>query len=293
MKIHSSGSEGSMEDSNRKTQLEEEREYHSPSSGIFFEVKRRLFSGASPFQKIEVIENEAYGKILLLDGLVQTTEKDEFYYHEMIVHPALLSHPLPKNCLIIGGGDGGTLREILRHTSVESVSLVEIDQMVIEVCQKYFRWLDDSLTDERAEIVIADGNVFLDDKESRYDIVLIDSSEPLGPSSVLHGKEFYQKLKRSLNPGGIVVAQTGSPFFHLEFLKKTADMLKTLFPIVRFYLGPVPTYPGGTWSYVYLSESRDPFEVRDATLPGLKYYTQSLHRAAFALPCFLKDILGQ
>ena len=282
-----------MDDSSRKIHLEEEREYHSPSSGLFFEVKKRLFSGVSSFQKIEIFENEAFGNVLFLDGLVQTTEKDEHFYHEMIVHPAFMSHPQPKTCLIIGGGDGGTLREVLRHAEVDSVSLVEIDRLVIEVCQKYFPWLDNALKDERAKIVIADGNAFLDDKESKYDIVIIDSSEPLGPSSVLHGREFYQKLKLCLNSDGIVVAQTGSPFFHLEFLKKTAGMLKTLFPIVRFYLGTVPTYPGGIWSYVFLSENRQPLEVREKALPGLKYYTRHIHRAAFALPGFLEDPLGQ
>ena len=281
-----------MNFSGRKNHLDEEREYHSPSSGIFFDVKKRLFNGTSPYQKIEVFENEAFGNVLFLDGLVQTSEKDEYFYHEMIVHPAIMSHPSPKACLIIGGGDGGTLKEALKYP-VEQICLVEIDKLVIEICQEYFPWLDIALKDPRAQLVIADGSAFVEKAENKFDVIIIDSSEPLGPSSVLYGKEFYEKLKRSLNPGGIVAAQIGSPLFHLEILKRMSGMLRGLFPVVRFYWGPVPTYPGGTWSYVFLSEESLPSARESEPPQGLKYYTPDIHRAAFALPGFLKTFLDQ
>lgn len=275
------------------TDVDEEREFHCPSSGLFFEVKKRLFRGESSFQKIDVFENEDFGNILFLDGLVQTTEKDEFFYHEMLVHPALMSHSRPRTCLIIGGGDGGSLREILRHGEVESVSLVEIDRLVIDVCQKYFPWLNEALKDARAEMVIADGSVYINDKKKKYDVIVIDSSEPLGPSSVLHEETFYKKLRLSLNPGGIIAAQVGSPFFHLEILRKMSGMLRELFPVVQFYWGPVPTYPGGIWSYVCLSEERLP-PLKEMDVPqGLKYYNPLIHKTAFALPDFLKAALAQ
>jgi spermidine synthase len=272
--------------------LTEVREYHTPSSGLFFEVTQKLHEEQSSFQKIEIYENETFGKILFLDGLVQTSEKDEYFYHEMIVHPAFQSHPSPESCVIIGGGDGGTLREVLRHPVREAI-LVEIDSSVIEVCRKYFPWLDKALEDERAELVVADGNEFIEFSEMHYDIVLIDSSEPIGPSSILHEREFYLKLKRSLNPGGAVVAQVGSPFHHLDFLEKKARMLKDVYSIVRFYLGSVPTYPGGMWCYMYLSDERDPLQLRKNPPQGLKYYTPDIHRAAFALPAFMQKLNDQ
>lgn len=258
-----------------------------------YDVEEILYKGKSKFQEIKVIRNSHFGKMLILDDVVQITERDEFFYHEMLVHPALMSHPEPKTCLIIGGGDGGTLREVLRHLKVQAASLVEIDGLVIEICQKYFPWLDAALKDRRAELVTADGNFFIENRDKTYDVVIIDSSEPLGPSSVLHGEAFYEKVKRTLNPGGIAAAQVGSPFFQLEAVKRMFGMLKNVFPVVQFYWGPVPTYPGGMWCYAFLSnERRESAKERD--LPqGLRYYTPSIHRAAFALPGFLAAALDQ
>jgi spermidine synthase len=272
-----------------KSAPKEVREYHSSSAGLFFKVEKRLHSEESPFQKIEIFENGTFGKVLFLDGLVQTSEGDEFFYHEMLVHPAFVSHPAPKTCLIIGGGDGGTLKEVL-HYPLDYACLVEIDPEVIKVCQKFFPWLDETLRDERAELVVADGEKFINTTEQKYDIVLIDSSEPVGPSSILHEQKFYVKLKQRLNPGGIVVAQVGSPFYHLGFLKKKAGLLKKIYSVVHFYLGPVPTYPGGTWCYAFLSNDIQPDDVKGTPPPGLKYYNLAIHRGAFALPGFMDDL---
>jgi spermidine synthase len=269
---------------------QEKREYHSRSNGIFFQIEKTLFKKRSRYQEIEVIENPYFGHMLFLDGLVQTTEKDEFFYHEMLIHPALIAHPDPRQILIIGGGDGGALRQILLHP-VERVRMVEIDPDVIAVAKKYFPWLLPSLDDERASIVTADGRKFLGDSQEKYDVVFIDSSEPIGPSVTLHERSFYELIKDRLAPDGIACAQMGAPFFQVESLKRAKDDLQCVFGIVRFYIAPVPTYPGGNWCYVYLSDQVDPFVFKREPPPDLQYYNHEIHRAAFALPNYLQKIL--
>lgn len=267
----------------------EEREYHSPSSGIFFKLKRLVYRDKSDYQKIEVIENEYFGRVLLLDDLVQTSEGDEFFYHEMLVHPAFVSHPSPQKILVIGGGDGGALKEILR-CPIKYACLVEIDQQVIDVSKEYFPWLLPSLDDERTELIIADGIEFIEKTDKKFDIVFIDSSDPAGPSVSLHERDFYEKLKRCLNLEGIVVSQAGSPFYHLESIKKKDAFLKKLFKNVCFYTSPVPTYPGGSWCFVFLSDEVQPLKIKRDPPRGLKYFNLDIHQAAFSLPNFLKDL---
>jgi spermidine synthase len=272
--------------------VSEIREYHSSSGGFFFKVKSLPYSHQSSYQKIEVIENEYFGKVLLLDGLVQTTERDEFYYHEMLVYPAFMTHPSPQDILIIGGGDGGALKEILRYP-VKRLWLVEIDSQVIEASKKFFPWLSPGLEDERVELVIEDGNEFIQKTNRKFDVVLVDSSDPVGPSSCLHEEDFYKELKGCLNPEGVVVTQSGSPFYHLEELTKKSVFLNKIFKVVSFYTGPVPSYPGGTWCYVYLSDEINPLELKRDPPAGLKYFNQDIHKMAFSLPNFLKDKLNR
>lgn len=264
----------------------EKREYHTESFGIFFGVGSLLYSGRSPFQKIEVFSNDTFGKVLLLDGLVQTTEKDEFFYHEMLVHPACVVHSSLNNVLIIGGGDGGTLKEVLRYP-VKRVCHVEIDQDVVSVSNRYFPWLSAAQNDERYELCINDGVDYLRHSEETFDVVLIDSSEPIGPSTVLHERPFYELVKTRLNPGGIIVPQLGSPFYHLDFIRGCVSIFGELFSQSKLYIGPVPTYPGGSWCYGFLSDGDDPLQIKRNPPPGLKYYNQDIHRAAFALPSFM------
>ena len=276
-----------MGSDNQKSQQNlEKREYHTESFGIFFRVGSLLYSESSPFQKIEVFANDTFGKVLLLDGLVQTTEKDEFFYHEMLVHPACLTHPSLSNVLIIGGGDGGVLKEVLRYP-VKRVCHVEIDPHVISVSKKYLPWLSQAQNDERYELFIDDGAEFLRSTEEKFDVVLIDSSEPLGPSAALHERPFYESVKRCLNPGGIIVPQLGSPLYPLDFIKGCVSFFGELFAEAKLYVGPVPTYPGGSWCYGYLSDGSDPFQIKRNPPPGLKYYNKDIHRAAFALPAFM------
>lgn len=262
-------------------------EYHSRSSGIFFDFDRCLFQKKSPYQAIEVIENPYFGHVLFLDGLVQTTEKDEFFYHEMLAHPALVAHPDPQQVLIIGGGDGGVLKEVLRYPIMKA-KLVEIDAQVIEIAQECFPWLTSCLQDGRAEIITAEGKNFLQDSDEKYDVILVDSSEPVGPSVSLHEENFYQILKDHLAPKGIACAQVGSPFYQLESIIKAKSFFDRFFNVVSLYLAPVPTYPGGNWCFAFLSDAVDPLSIRRESPPELKYYNLETHRAAFALPSFLK-----
>lgn len=268
----------------------EKREFHSPSSGVFFGIDRPVFKKRSRYQEIEVIDNPYFGRMLFLDGLVQTTEKDEFFYHEMLIHPALVTQPDPRRILIIGGGDGGALKETLRYP-VNSVRMVEIDPDVIATAKKYLPWLQTCMEDKRTEIEIAEGREYLEGSLDKYDIVFVDSSEPVGPSVTLHERDFFELVKKRLGPSGIVCAQMGSPFFHLESLKRAKDDLIDVFMIVRFYCAPVPTYPGGNWCYVYLSDQVDPFGLKRESPSGLKYYNQNIHKASFALPNYLQKVL--
>lgn len=268
----------------------EGREYHTTTSGIFFEVREILYKKDSPFQKIEVIKNESYGRVLILDGLVQTTERDEFFYHEMLAHPAFVAHPDPQKVLIIGGGDGGVLKEVLRYP-IEHASLVEIDELVIEVSKEYFPWLSPSLKDERVELDIRDGYEFIEKTNRMFDIALVDSSDPVGPSTSLHEKDFYRRVKRCLNREAVVIAQVGSPIYHLASIKRKFDFLQEIFRVVRFYLSPVPTYPGGFWAFVFLSDEVQPLEIKRDPPQRLKYFNLDICRGAFALPNFLKEKL--
>ncbi|MEW5899981.1 MAG: polyamine aminopropyltransferase [Acidobacteriota bacterium] len=263
------------------------KEFHTPSSGIFFKARRRLLVEKTPYQVLEIVENDSFGRVLLLDGLVQTTERDEFFYHEMLVHPAMMTHPNPREVLIIGGGDGGALREVLRYR-VQRAVLVEIDRRVVEACRKYFPLLASSFRDPRAEVRIEDGNGYIRQTRASFDVILVDSSDPLGPSAVLHQRRFYAGLKERLQPGGVIAGQAGSPLFHLDLLRRKRAFLKRFFRFSLYYCGPAPTYPGGLWSYAYLSDKIDPLRALKKKPPaGLKYYNADVHRGAFALPEFL------
>jgi len=275
--------------SRRKGRLEV-KEFHSKSSGVFFKVQKILYDARSQFQRIEVIENDHFGKVLLLDGLVQTTEKDEFFYHEMLVHPAFVVHPSAKNVLIIGGGDGGSLKEVLRYP-VHAVDLVEIDPLVIDVSKEHFPWLNPCLKDGRVNLFILDGGEYIQNVDKKFDVIIVDSSEPVGPSLSLHQEIFYRGLKDRLSPQGIVLAQVGSPFYQLGAIATTYDTTKNIFNFARFYLAPVPTYPGGSWCFVYLSGIMDPLVIKKNPPPGLKYFDLDIHKAAFCLPPFIEDRL--
>lgn len=265
--------------------------------GIAIKIKEVLFSEQSPFQKVEILDSDsALGKILTLDDLMMTTEGDEFFYHEMISHIPMCSHKNPKTVLVIGGGDGGTVREVLKHDTVEKVVLCEIDGMVIDVCKKYLPTIAGKLDDPRVEVLVEDAIEFIKDKENEYDVVLIDSTDPMGPGEGLFTEEFYTNVKKSLKKGGIVAAQSESPVVNKEEIKKMYNLLKKVFPITSTYTSPIPTYPGGYWAWAFCSEDVKPLEYIDdrrceEVTKTCKIYNKEYHKARFALPNFLKQLL--
>ena len=265
--------------------------------GIAIKIKEVLFSQQSQFQKVEILDSDStLGKILTLDDLMMTTEGDEYFYHEMISHIPMNSHKNPKSVLVIGGGDGGKVREVLKHDTVEKVVLCEIDGMVIDVCKKYLPTIAGKLDDPRVEILVEDAIEYIKNKENEFDIVLIDSTDPMGPGEGLFTEEFYTNVKKSLKKGGIVAAQSESPVVNKEEIKKMYSLLKKVFPITSTYTSPVPTYPGGYWAWAFCSEEVEPLSYIDerrceAVTKTCKIYNKEYHKARFALPNFLKKLL--
>jgi len=265
--------------------------------GIAIEAGEVLFSDSSEFQKVEVFEtNSKLGRVLTLDDLMMTTEGDEFHYHEMIAHIPMMNHKCPKTVLVIGGGDGGTVREVLKHKTVKKVILCEIDGMVIDACKKFLPTIAGKLDDSRVEVLVEDAIEFIKDKKNEYDIVLIDSTDPMGPGEGLFTEEFYTNVKNSLKEGGIIAAQSESPVVNKEEIKKMYTLLKKVFPIVSTYTSNIPTYPGGYWAWAYCSDSVEPLsyidEERCAEITKTcKIYNKEYHLARFALPNYLKELL--
>lgn len=265
--------------------------------GIAIKIKEVLFSDQSPFQKVEIIDTDStLGKILTLDDLMMTTEGDEYFYHEMISHIPMMQHKCPKSVLVIGGGDGGTVREVLKHSTVERVVLCEIDGMVIDACKKYLPTIAGKLDDPRVEVLVQDAIEYIKEKRNEFDIVLIDSTDPMGPGEGLFTEEFYTNVKKSLKKGGIVAAQSESPVVNKEEIKKMYTLLNKVFPITSTFTSPIPTYPGGYWAWAFCSEEVEPLSYLDEkrceeVTKTCKIYNKEYHKARFALPNFLKEIL--
>ena len=265
--------------------------------GIAIKQKEVLFSEQSKFQKVEIIDSDSeLGKILTLDDLMMTTEGDEFYYHEMISHIPMMHHKNPESVLVIGGGDGGTVREVLKHSSVKRVVLCEIDGMVIDACKKYLPSISCGLSDPRVEILVEDAIEYIKDKKNEFDIVLIDSTDPMGPGEGLFTEEFYTNVKNSLKKGGIVAAQSESPVVNKNEIKKMYKLLKQVFPICAAYTSPIPTYPGGYWAWAFCSVETAPLsyfadERAEEIVKTCKIYNKEYHYARFALPNYLNELL--
>ncbi len=271
-------------------------EFNDDGFGLAVKIKQSLYHNKSDFQTLDILETEGLGRLLLMDGLVMTTEKDEYFYHEMISHIPMISHKSPKSVLVIGGADGGTVREVLKHNTVEKVVMCEIDGLAVDVCKKYFPTIACELDNPKVEICINDGVEFIKDKKSEYDVILIDSTDPLGPGVGLFTEEFYTNVKQALKPGGIMVAQSESPIADKKEMRQMYKLLNKVFPIVKPYIGPVPTYPGGFWSWAFCSESVEPLHFIDedrakAISKSLKLYNLDIHRSVFALPNYVKEIV--
>jgi spermidine synthase len=260
-----------------------------------FRVTRRLHEERTPYQHLEIYDNPLFGRMLLLDGAVQTTEGDEFVYHEMLAHPALCTHPQPRHILIIGGGDGGLLEEALKHP-VERATLVEIDEAVVRASRAYLGTVSgDAFDDARARLVIADGAAYIAEGRDRFDVVFVDSSDPQGPSTGLFDAGFYAQAARRLAPGGLLAVQSGSAVYQHDVIAGVRRHLRALFPVVRTYLATVPTYPAVLWSFTVGSLGLDPLEISPDEIARrtrgfhLQYYGPARHQAAFDLPPFVRD----
>lgn len=269
--------------------------------GQCFEKDEVLFQSETEHQELIIFRNDSFGRVMALDGVIQTTERDEFIYHEMMVHVPLFAHPNPKKVLIIGGGDGGILREVLKHQNVESVTQVEIDQAVIDLCTRYLpRHSDGAYRNPRANIVIADGNDFVRTCQDRFDVIISDSTDPIGPGEVLFTKDFYAAEKSCLAEGGIMVAQNGVAFMQTSEVVTSKKRLSPLYKDVHFYSASVPTYIGGIMCFAWATDDEGLRATDAATLrkryeaSGLqtRYYNPEIHVASFALPQYVLEALA-
>jgi spermidine synthase len=267
----------------------------SPDVTTAVRVTRLVHEERTPYQHLEIYDTPAFGRMLVLDGAVQTTEGEEFIYHEMLAHPALCTHPHPRRVLIIGGGDGGALEEALKHP-VERATLVEIDEAVVRTSRQYLPAVAGAAFDDsRAQLVIGDGIAYVGETAERFDVVLVDSTDPQGPAVGLFSPDFYATIRRRLTPNGILVVQSGSAIYQRDLIRSVRRTLRPFFPIVRTYVATVVEYPGTLWSFTLGSLGPDPLAVpADAIMSrtagfGLRYYTPLGHQAAFAPAPFLRE----
>ncbi len=268
-------------------------EYQTKNVKLSFRVKDVLYTKQSEYQYISVFETEDFGRILALDDVVMLTTKDEFVYHEMISHVPLLTHGNVSRALVIGGGDGGTVRELLKHP-IKEVNLVEIDQEVIEASKKYFPSVSSGLSDPRVKIFFEDGIEFIK-KNKGYDVIIIDSPDPIGPAVGLFSGEFYKNVFEALNENGIMVAQTETPILFGDLIKRLYKDMSSVFPYTNLYSAVIPTYPGAFWTFTMGSKTINPISREISATPVLKtkYYIRELHRSYFILPPFVKDLISE
>lgn len=272
-------------------------EHETSGSSIGFRIEKQLHAEKTPFQTIEIYQTTDWGNLMVIDGCVMLTSRDNFLYHEMMTHPALFTHSLAKQVVIIGGGDCGTLREVLKHDEVEHAVQVDIDERVTRLAEKYFPELCDANGDPRAELLFADGIKYMDEHApDSLDLVIIDSTDPVGPAEGLFNTEFHRSCCKALRHGGILVQQSESPLLHLPLIQSLRhSMLEADFKSVRTLTFPQPCYPGGWWSCTMARKGGDlgSFRERGAAIKpfATRYYTADTHRAALALPAFVSEAL--
>lgn len=259
-------------------------------------VKETLFSDRSDYQAIEVIDTAGFGRVLVIDGVFMTSEYDEFLYHEMLVHPALTTAPKIARVLVVGGGDGGTVREVLRHPGVEQCVMIEIDEMVVTASKEHLPSIGTAWDDPRLDVRFIDGIDYVKNSvEPKFDVVLLDGTDPVGPGAILFDEAFYRGCKRILAPGGVMALQSASPLLMMEVFVQTQQKLRKLFAEVHPYMGPVPLYGTGTWSWTWCSDTGSPLDAdptrQAAIIEDAKAYNEDVHRAVFALPNYVRHAL--
>ncbi|HEY8911054.1 MAG TPA: polyamine aminopropyltransferase [Desulfosporosinus sp.] len=274
-------------------------EQHTDHVRFSIKVDKPLYTGQSEFQRIDVFNSNEFGNILTLDGLMMVTEKDEFIYHDMIVHVPMATNPKIKKVLVIGAGDGGTIRELTRYSTIETIDMVEIDKMVVEVCREYLPQTACKLDDPRVHLYFEDGLRFIRSKENIYDLIIVDSTDPFGPGEGLFTKEFYGNCSKALKEDGILVNQHESPYYeeYAKSMQRAHKRIQEFFPVCRVYQAHIPTYPSGHWLFGFASKTYDPLNDLDEQAwnsLGLKtkYYNTDLHKGCFALPNYVKELLA-
>ncbi len=273
-------------------------EYHSDNVRFSIKVVRQLHYEISDYQQISVYESKEFGRFLTLDGAIMLTEKDEFIYHEMMVHVPMAVNPAIRNVLVIGAGDGGVLRELANYSGIEHIDVVEIDERVIEVSKQYLQKTACGFENPKAHIHIADGLKFIRHTENKYDLILVDSTDPLGPGEVLFTKEFYGNCHKALTDCGIMVNQHESPFYQNDAkeMMHAHKRIYSTFPVSKVYQAHIPTYPSGHWLFGFASKGIHPTKDldknawRDLAIPT-RYYTENLHKGAFCLPRYVEELL--
>lgn len=273
-------------------------EPHTKNVKLSVKVEKQLYCEKSRYQRIDILETVEFGKILVLDGYLMLTEKDEFIYHEMITHVPMAVNPNIKNVLVIGAGDGGTIRELTRYASIENIDMVEIDEMVVEACKTYLPQTASNLTDSRVHIFYADGLKYVRTRQNEYDLIIVDSTDPFGPGEGLFTREFYGNCYKALTDKGILVNQHESPYYkvYAQSLQKAHERVEGYFPVIKLYNAHIPTYPSGNWMFGFASKVYDPIKDLDedrwmALDIKTQYYNADVHKGSFALPNYVKKLL--
>ncbi|HZJ90613.1 MAG TPA: polyamine aminopropyltransferase [Oscillospiraceae bacterium] len=276
-------------------------EEHNTDDAYFaLRVKKQLFSQKSDFQQIDIYDTYEFGLILVMDGAIMLTEKDEFIYHEMIVHVAMAVHPDVKKVLLIGGGDGGALRELCSYPGIEQIEMVEIDPLVVDVAKEYLPEVASAFSDPRLNLIFADGLRYVRHLKRSYDLMIIDSTDPFGPGESLFTREFYGNCSKGLREGGILINQHESPYYKNDAQEAHSIFKKTnqIFSTAKVYQAHIPTYPSGHWLFGFMSDSLDPIADHDPNRweslnIKTRYYNSDLHKGAFSLPTYVKELLTE
>ena len=273
-------------------------ENHTKNVKFSMKIDRQLVSKKSRYQRIDVLESKEFGRILTLDGYLMITEKDEFIYHEMITHVPMAVHPHVRNVLVIGAGDGGTIRELTRYPSIEHIDMVEIDREVVEVCKAYLPQTACSLDDPRLDMYFEDGLKFVRTQQETYDLIIVDSTDPFGPGEGLFTKEFYGNCYKALKEDGILINQHESPYYpeDAKTMRRAHQRICAAFPLSMVYQLHIPTYPSGHWLFGFASKKYHPIEdlrAQEWNALGIKtrYYNTELHKGCFAIPNYVKELL--
>lgn len=265
-------------------------EYSTDNLKLSMRVKDLIHTEKTPYQDLLIADTYEYGRTLMLDGAYQLTERDEFTYSEMMSHVPICAHPAPKNVMIIGGGDGAIMREVLKHSCVRKCTLIDIDERVIESSKEYMPFAGCSFSDSRADVKCMDAMKYIRETNERYDVVIIDSTDPVDFAAGLFQSGFYEDVKRVMTDSAMLTELTESPFTDTDLMVQAIREMRKVFPCVKMYWGVVPTYPSGMWTYGLASMRECSCEPVRSVAPT-KYYTNEIHRASFILPPFLEELI--